>query len=170
MTALYKKPNPRLARKVHQDALRKLLIDLTTHPTRRHKSRAIVGLSLVLASAGSSAAIAATYEHFKAVTNTSMAHCYTLPSIGNSGADVTVVGAPSSPAQVNDAIGTCRVLWQDGFLSLGISGIIRVTQPTTLHPAPSLVVCTLPNGIAGVFPGNSSTCELLGLPDAKPAG
>jgi hypothetical protein len=103
------------------------------------------------------------------VTNLAVAHCYTLDQVTANGTDVAAVGAPGSVAQVDDALGTCQMLWRDGFLAAGAPRAIRVIGPITVHAVPSLVVCTMPNGTAAVFPGDDATCRTLGLRDALSA-
>jgi hypothetical protein len=125
-------------------------------------------LTLATAAGGVGFAAAAVYVHYENVTNTNTAHCYSLPQLGDNGTTIAAVGAPGSQAQVTDALGTCGMLWRDGFLSPGVSQIIRVTEPITVHPVPNLVVCTMTDGTAGIFPGAASTCSELGLAQPKP--
>jgi len=123
-------------------------------------------LALTASFAGVGIAAAAKLFSSAPVTNLSVAHCYTLDQIGANGTDVAAAGAPGSAAQVDDALGTCQMLWRDGFLTAGAPRAIHVTGPITVHAVPSLVVCTMTNGTAGVFPGDDTTCRTLGLPDA----
>ena len=123
-------------------------------------------LALTASFAGVGIAAAAKLLSPAPVTNHSLAHCYTLDQIGANGAEVAAVGTPGSAAQVDDALGTCQMLWRDGFLTAGAPTAIHVTGPITVHTVPPLVVCTMTNGTAGVFPGDAATCRSLGLPDA----
>ena len=124
-------------------------------------------LALTASFAGVGIAAATKLMSPTPVTNLAVAHCYTLDQTGANGTDVAAVGTPpGSVAQVADALGTCQMLWRDGFLAAGAPRAIRVVGPITVHVVPSLVVCTMPNGTAGVFPGDSATCRTLGLPDA----
>ena len=129
-----------------------------------------IGLTTTLALSASFAGvgIAATAKLLSAapVTNLSVAHCYTLDQIGANGTEVAAAGTHGSVAQVDDALGTCQMLWRDGFLAAGAPTAIRVTAPITVHSVTPLVVCTMTDGTAGVFPGNDTTCRTLGLPDA----
>lgn len=60
------------------------------------------------------------------------------------------------------------MLWQDGSLC-EIGGCGPRAVDTTLHHVPALFVCTMANGTAGVFPGDASTCQTLGLSEPKPS-
>ena len=126
-------------------------------------------LALTASFAGVGIAAATNLLSPTPVTNLAVAHCYTLAQIGTNGTDVADVGTPGSVAQVDDALGTCQMLCRDGFLAAGAPRAIRVIGPITVHPVPSLVVCTMPNGTAGVFPGDSATCQSLGVSDMLPA-
>ena len=126
-------------------------------------------LALTASFAGGGIAAATNLLRPAPVTNLAVAHCYTLDQIGTNGTDVSAVGAPGSVAQVDDALETCQMLWREGFLTAGAPRAIRVIGPITVRAVPSLVVCTMTNGTAGVFPGDSATCGTLGLRDALPA-
>ena len=134
----------------------------------RQWSRIGLTATLVLTAslAGAGIATAAKLLNSAPVTYLSVAHCYTLDQIGVNGTDVAAAGKPGSTAQIGDALGTCQMLWRDGFLAAGAPRAIRVTAPITVHAVPPLVVCTMTNGTAGVFPGDAATCRNLGLPDA----
>jgi hypothetical protein len=134
-------------------------------------SRVLAGVALMVAAsaAGVGVAAAVNYLRYAPVTNLGIAHCYSLAQLGNNGTDVGAVGALGSNPQIANALGTCQMLWQDGFLSPGVVGAVRVTGNITLHQVPALVVCTMGNGTAGVFPGDATTCQILGLSEANPA-
>jgi hypothetical protein len=129
---------------------------------RWRRSSVAIALSLVTAAGGVGVA-AAAYAHYQKVSNLTTAHCYSLPQLGDNGTTIGVLSTTTGSSQVVDALGTCGMLWRDGFLSPGVSSIVRVTQTTTVHPVPKLVVCTMPDGTAGVFPGTAATCANLGL-------
>jgi hypothetical protein len=104
--------------------------------------------------------------------------CARLDSLagGNNfrGSSVAAAGPIGSIAQVTNALSACTLIWQDGLLTLGsrnASGAnLSPSERAHLnpdHPVPSLVVCVLPNGVAGVFPGDRKTCQALGLPAAE---
>lgn len=134
-------------------------------------SRLFAGVAITIAASAAGVGIAAavSYLRYAPVTNLGIAHCYSRAQLGNNGTDVAAAGAPFSNAQVDNALGTCQMLWQDGFLSAGSVGVVHVTVDTTLHQVPALVVCTMANGTAGVFPGDATTCQTLGLSQPNPA-
>lgn len=172
MNILEQVPCPRPMRAEYRTALRRELEALAADPSRHRRWRrpaVVIGISIGVAVAGGAAAAAYTYS--APVTDTSTAFCYSVPSLaGHLGTEVAAVGAPGSAAQVTDALQTCSMLWQDGFLAPGTANAIHVTGATTIHPVPNLVVCTMPDGTAGVFPGDASTCGQLGLSSSRPAG
>lgn len=173
MNILDQVPGPRPMPTDYRAALRRELEALVASPCRSWRWRrpgVVLGLSIGVAVAAAGGASAAVYLHFESVTNTSTAFCYSVPSLaGHKGTTVTASGAPGSPAQVTDALQTCTMLWQDGFLASGAPNAIHVTGTTTIHQVPNLVVCTMPDGTAGVFPGDASTCRQLGL-SSPPSG
>ncbi len=171
MNSLEKVPAPRAMRTAHQAVLRREMeMMVSESPRHWRRSGAFFALSAIVATGGvAAAAAAAVYLHYENVSNTNYAHCYSLPRLGDNGTTIAAVGAPGSHAQVTNALGTCGMLWQDGFLAPGVSHAIRVTGTTTVHSVPHLVVCTMPNGTAGVFPGTASTCQELGLAKPKPS-
>jgi len=152
MNILDQVPGPRPMPTDYRAALRRELEALVASPCRSWRWRrpgVVLGLSIGVAVAAAGGASAAVYLHFESVTNTSTAFCYSVPSLaGHKGTAVTASGAPGSPAQVTDALQTCTMLW---------------------HQVPNLVVCTMPDGTAGVFPGDASTCRQLGL-SSPPSG
>jgi len=163
-------PDARPMREAHRVALRREIrkLDVTAPRHWRHSGVAIVlGISGVAGGVG--VAAAAVYTHYEKVSNITTAHCYGLPKLGDNGTTIAVLNATTGSSQVTNALGTCGMLWRDGFLLPGTSHIGHVTQPTTVHPVPNLVVCTMSDGTAGVFPGNSSTCSVLGLSQPKPS-
>jgi hypothetical protein len=132
-------------------------------PGRRR--RFILGVVIVVVVG--SAATGVTLLRSSPVTDRTTARCYTTASLGNgetfSGATIFAAGTPGSTAQVDNAIATCSGLWRLGVLVTGRSGI-QSSAPNTSYPIPPLVACTLPSGIAGVFPGDQNTCANLVLP------
>jgi hypothetical protein len=160
-------PEPRPMRPVFREALKRRLSQSSSHVGRTWRFSFPVGLAIISAVFGGAVATAAIYEQFRPVSNLNSAHCFSIASSETSGTQIAEAGPLTSPQQVTDAVGACSVLWRDGFLVLGTSHIIRVTQPTTVHPIPPLVVCTMPDGTAGVFPGKQTLCKKLGLPLAN---
>ena len=150
-----------------------------SRPRRRTVSRkvAIVGIAVGLGLTGTAAAATIAHLTSAPVTETDLARCYTVDSLagGNnfSGAAVAAAGPIGSTAQVTNALSACTLLWQDGLLTPGSANAGADLTPSERahlspdHPVPSLVVCVLPSGVAGVFPGNKETCQTLGLPAAQ---
>lgn len=172
MTAIDNLPPLRPLRPDYERAARRELESYVSAPSGRWRVRwrpgVVVGLSLGLAAAAGGGA-AAAYVAFQPVTDHTYAHCYSLPSLSsNNGTAIASAGAPGSAAQVTDALATCAMLWRDGFLEAGVPHVIHQTPDTTIHPVPPLVVCTMSNGTAAVFPGDSELCGRLGLPPARP--
>lgn len=147
------------------------------HHGRRQISRkvAAVGVVVGLGLTGSAAAAAVIHLASAPVTVTDMARCYSVDSLAGgekfAGLSVAAAGSIGSNAQVTNALASCTTTWADGFLTLGSPQVGGTRQPPGVlshdHPVPPLVVCVLPGGIAGVFPGNATTCEALGLPAAQ---
>jgi hypothetical protein len=170
MTNFDQVPEPRPLRSAHRTALRREMTTMVaTTPRRWRRSSIAFVLTLATTAGGVGVAAAAIYVHYASVTNTSTAHCYSLAQVGDNGAAIAAVGAPESNAQVTDALGVCQMLWRDGFLTPGVTHAVHVTVATTVHSVPGLVVCTMPDGTAGVFPGTTSTCAKLGLAEPRPA-
>jgi hypothetical protein len=161
-------PDSRSMRSSYRTDLKGELVQATRHPRTRWHISLPVGVSILLVASGGAVAGAVVYEHFRPVTNFNTAHCYSLPTEGTSGTTIAVAGPLGSPNQVTNAIATCGMLWQDGFLQAGVSQIVRVTVATTLHQIPNLVECTMPDGTDGVFPGPATLCKTLGLPSPTP--
>jgi hypothetical protein len=148
-------------------------------PRRRTVRRkvAIAGVAVGLALTGTAAAATIVHLTSAPVTETDLARCYTVDSLagGNDfrGSSVTAAGPIGSNAQVTNALSACTLLWQDGLLTPGSANAGANMTPSQRahlnpdHPVPSLVVCVLPGGVAGVFPGNKETCQTLGLPPAE---
>jgi hypothetical protein len=130
---------------------------------RRRRIIFVVAIAAVLGSAAAGVAVLRTAP----VTDKRTARCYTQANVGSgemfSGTTIAAPGTPGSIGQVNNAMAFCSDLWRQGFLLPGVTGIQR-PKPNTSNPVPSLIACTLPNGIAGIFPGDSSSCATLGLP------
>lgn len=163
-------PDARPMRDAHWVALRREIQKLGGVAPRRwrHSSVAILlGISGVAGGVG--VAAAAVYVHYEEVSNITTAHCYSLPQLGDNGTTIAVLNVTTGSSQVTDALGTCGMLWSDGSLAPGVSQMVYVTDTTTVYPVPNLVVCTMPDGTAGVFPGNSSTCSVLGLSQPMPS-
>ena len=149
-------------------ATRQELELLVARSARRNRWRrpgviAAASAGIVLATSA-----AVTIAHFQAVTNTSQARCYSVASTSGDGHFTTIAaaGQPGSVARVDHALSVCGDLWRQGFLRTGASGISRPPAGSAAYPVPALVVCTMPDGIAAVFPGDALTCAKLGMPAA----
>jgi hypothetical protein len=133
----------------------------------RRRSPAVVTavlLAVVLSTGAAAAAIAA----FQPVTNKAQARCYTVADLaGGRYTTIATPGRTGSSAQVRDTLTVCAALFRQGFLSVGGRGIDAHADGRADHRVPVLVVCTMPDGTASVFPGDAATCAKLGLPVAS---
>ena len=169
MNSIDQVPEARPMHSAHRVALRREMeTTVSTSPRRWQRSSVAFVLTLATGAGGVGIAAAAVYVHYETVTNMNTAHCYSLPQLGDNGTTIAVLNPATGTSQVTDALGMCGMLWRDGFLSTGVSQVIRVTGPITVHPVPNLVVCTMADGTAGVFPGAASTCSELGLAQPTP--
>ena len=69
----------------------------------------------------------------------------------------------SGTVAIDDPVAACSQAWQDGLLTSGGTHVVRPNSATAAK-VPTLVACTLHEGVAAVFPGDPLTCERLGLP------
>jgi hypothetical protein len=151
-----------------REAARRELERIVTRSRRRRWQRswfaAAAGGVVIL---GTSAAV--TYAHSQAVTNKTDARCYTVASTAGPDHYTTIAapGVPGSPGRVEHARSVCADLWREGFLSTGASGISRPISNSVSHRVPALVVCTMSNGTAAVFPGRAGTCAKLAMATAS---
>jgi hypothetical protein len=139
------------------------------------KRRNITGglvIALIVATGGGTAA-AYAYLHPRAVTNKAFARCYsTAVYVAGSNFDGTTIASGvggGSAGTEEDALDTCAAVWRVGALRAGAPhGTPAIAGAT--YAVPALVGCTLPGGVAAVFPGPADTCNQLGLaPEAPPA-
>jgi hypothetical protein len=151
-------------------AARRQLEQMVTRSGRRSRWQrrgfaAVAGGAVVLGTA----AAAVAFAHYQPVTNKTEARCYTVASTAGSDHYTTIAaaGRPGSRGRVDHALGVCGDLWREGFLSAGAPGIIRPKSASVAHPVPALVVCTMSDGTAAVFPGQAATCTKLGLAEAS---
>jgi hypothetical protein len=136
---------------------------------------AVLAATATFAVTGTAAAVTIAHLTSAPVTETDVARCYSTDSLAGSdnfaGLSTAAAGPIGSSAQVASALAACTTSWADGFLTLGSTQVGGTRQPpgilSTNHPVPSLVVCVLPGGVAGVFPGDKTTCQTLGLPAAE---
>ncbi|HEY5199718.1 MAG TPA: hypothetical protein VIJ31_02320 [Acidothermaceae bacterium] len=138
------------------------------------KRRNITGslvVALIVATGGGTAA-AYAYLHPRAVTDKGYARCYSeavyVPGAKFAGTTIASGVGVGNPGIERDALDTCASLWQVGALR---SGAPRGTPPVAgaTYSVPALVGCTLPDGIAAIFPGPPDTCDQLGLAPESPA-
>jgi hypothetical protein len=139
------------------------------------KRRNVTGgfvVALIVATGGGTAA-AYAYLHPRAVTAKGSARCYSeavyVPGAKFAGTTIASGVGDGSKGTVEDALDTCASLWQVGGLRAGAP---RGTPPVAgaTYSVPALVGCTLPGGMAAVFPGPPDTCDQLGLaPESPPA-
>jgi hypothetical protein len=147
--------------------------DLAT-PWWRKRRNVTGGLvvALIVATGGGTAA-AYAYLHPRAVTNHGSARCYSeavyVASSKFAGTTVASGVGDGSTGTIQDAVETCASLWQVGALRAGAPrGGVPVAGASFAVPA--LVGCTMPGGMAAVFPGPPETCDQLGLaPESPPA-
>jgi hypothetical protein len=136
-------------------------------PRRWGLAVAVTATSLAVTSG---AAVAAVYYGSRPITQRATARCYTVDSLAGgaafTGTELAAVGRPGSRAEMSSALQVCAVLWQSGLLAPGAARALHVPLPPADRHVPPLVVCTLPDGSAGVFPGEAATCQSLGLPQA----
>ncbi|HEY7145210.1 MAG TPA: hypothetical protein VH637_13275 [Streptosporangiaceae bacterium] len=131
----------------------------------RWRRPGLIGAASAVIVLGSTAAV--MFAQDQPVTNKSGARCYTVASTTGPGHYTTAVAAgPAGRVSLEHAWQVCRALWRQGFLSTGASGITSPPAGPGNYPVPALVVCTMPDGTAAVFPGGPGTCAKLGLPRA----
>jgi len=143
-----------------------------TQPRRRSPRRralviAIAVLTIGLVGVGTAAA----FGFFSAKpTDRRVAVCYATADLSNAANHFDVAVATSggrSPTE-RDAAGSalqiCAGAWQQGRLS-DKPPMVREDprEPPWTYPVPALIVCVLPTGQVGVFPGKPVTCQGLGL-------
>ncbi len=137
---------------------------------RRNMTGGLV-VALVVATGGGTAA-AYAFLHPRAVTDKGYARCYSeadyVPGATFPGTTVASAVGGADNGTIKNALDTCASLWQVGALRAGAP---RGTVPEAgaTYAVPALVGCTLPNGIAAIFPGPPDTCEQLGLAPESPA-
>jgi hypothetical protein len=169
MTAL--EPPPGRTLPPHRRAAaRRQLESIVAQPAGHHRRRlGIIAGAAAVAVIGTGAGTA-VYLQSQPVTNKTSARCYTVASLAGGpnfqGPTIAHAAPPGGKAQVDNALSVCAALWRQGFLRPGSRGMAQPGGATANHPVPPLVACTMPDGTAAVFPGNSHTCAHLGLPRA----
>jgi hypothetical protein len=123
-------------------------------------------------------AAAATYIDSKHVPPSNSVLCYSKaePGVQDERPPVTSglaqeAGATEEPV-FDDAIEACALVWRSGLLIEGEDepADLGDSDPNENNfPVPSLVACVLKDDSIAVFPGDPSTCRMLGLPELAPA-
>ncbi|GAA5013073.1 hypothetical protein [Actinopolymorpha pittospori] len=168
-------PLPRQLGARRRGALRDVLMEEVRGSSRpwwrrTWKGAAVGGSAFAMVLAGGAAT---AYVAFKAPSNTASVLCYSAPQLKSEHIDGTRIAvARSMPAgssaddsgtvAIADPVAACSQAWQDGLLTAGKAP--SAPSVGARHQVPTLVACTLEEGVAAVFPGNPSTCERLGLP------
>lgn len=154
--------------------------DPTTSSGDRLWSRrtAVVAGATILTIGGGAAAAATILDHLnpEPATVTTSGRCYweISSNFEDDFPGSTAVAATRSdgwtPEVVSNLVQMCAAEWRAGALwdDQGENG----PQPSATgdYPIPELVPCVLPNGQAAVFPGDSATCDRLGLPGLLTTG
>ncbi|MGH9074347.1 MAG: hypothetical protein ACRDZQ_09555 [Acidimicrobiales bacterium] len=161
-------PRPRAMHPERRQAARHQLEDVVggrapRRPWWRSGVAVAIGVAAIMVGGAAS-----WYVASRPVTDKSLAYCYTAPSLGAGRGAVASVRPGKTNSQVDNPISACAALWHEGFYVPGVDHLVHLDHPTPTHPVPPLVVCTLPGGAAGVFPGGPGTCARLGLPKPKP--
>lgn len=99
------------------------------------------------------------------VGDKSTVECYSSAVYPGDESDHTLLGmtGQSGAIDIEDAVDACSALWRQGIFRIGIRGISDDQHSEGVEKVPDLVVCVLPDGRAGVFPGGHQTCGTLGL-------
>lgn len=132
---------------------------------RRRAKRVTIaaGAAAIVLATGAAAFAIAEYQP---VTNEARARCYTVADVSQRDvATIALAGKPGTKAEVKHARSSCAALFRQGFLRLGVAGV-NLSPSKGRHHVPALVVCTMNDGTAAVFPGGPGTCAKLGLPAA----
>ena len=155
----------------HRRQAHRTIVEAAVTPTaarRRPSRRRIVvaaGAALLLTTG------AAAYVASRPASDKSVVRCYTVAGLDGGdvfrGTSVSVV-TRDRIVPIEDALSACARAWRDGVLVAGAAGPVDPDPRRVPAPVPPLVACTLPQGIAAVFPGDDATCRRLGLPSLEP--
>ena len=176
MTDIDRIPPARAMRRERRDALRDVLeaeVARTRRPwwRRSWQGLAVGGGAVTLVLAGG---VATAYVAFKPASNKASVLCYSAASLKSdhvSGMRVAVAqrmpaatsSSDSGTVAIDDPVAACSQAWQDGLLTADGTHVVQPNSATAAK-VPTLVACTLREGVAAVFPGDPLTCERLGLP------
>jgi hypothetical protein len=137
-------------------------------PARRGQSRRrkwMVSGAIILSVVVVSCAVAVA--RYQRITDRTQSRCYTVADVSGYYLSIGMASTPGHPADVRRAMSICQSLYRQGFLRPGKARVYPRPGSGTRHQVPALVVCTLPGGAAGVFPGGRKTCSELGMPEAQ---
>ncbi|MGW4212478.1 hypothetical protein ACWEIJ_31125 [Lentzea sp. NPDC004789] len=118
----------------------------------------------------------AAYVVSQQATVREQVHCYTEANVNGYHSDGAGATAEGKPADIADeAVSLCRQLWEFGVLTEGPAAAQapppqqdpKAGRPAVKRVAPPLVACVVSDGVAGVFPGDASTCARLNLPELR---
>jgi hypothetical protein len=140
------------------------IIDLAAQRRRRRRWLAGgISVAVILAGTGTAAA----FGLFGEVTNTETAYCYASASLNENNTNRMEFATQGTDADPRDAaasgIDICAAYWRSGVFQMGKKTDINAVPTGGGYPVPPLVACVLPSGQAGIFPGDDTTCESLGL-------
>jgi len=154
-------------------AVKSMLMDEVRASRRRRWLRPVaIGLSTAVAG---TAIAAGSYVAFRQPTEFHYAQCYSSVTADTDFRTTLGIGKAHradedvpAPVDVINALGSCGNLWSQGVLRKDVPMSVESTfAPGGTAPVPPLVACTLPDGAVGVYPGDESTCQTLGLPSAR---
>lgn len=133
-------------------------------PRRRWTVPALaVGVTVVVIATTGGAII----QHRAAVaaSNTRETRCYSVADVGSDDSFKGTLSASATAADgstaVTDPIELCGGYWRAGIIQAGKPNAQNPSQ--SQYPVPALVACTLPSGVAAIFPGDATLCDKLGL-------
>jgi hypothetical protein len=104
---------------------------------------------------------------FGKVTNTETAYCYGSASLSEDNGNRMEFATQGTAEAPRDAaasgVDICAAYWRSGVFQFGKPPDINAVPTGNAYSVPPLVACVLPSGQAGIFPGDDTTCESLGL-------
>lgn len=162
-----------------RDQHRRMIAELAARPAARppwYRRRWVLMLAAIVGLSGAGLGTAAALGLFSAPpTDRRIAYCFTTTDLGDPSNRVAVAvatppdgGLPSLGDAATGALDICSGGWLQGRLSATDPKVLLDPKPPPWnYPIPPLVVCVLPSGEVGVFPGSAATCERLGLPLAE---
>lgn len=134
--------------------------------------------AVVLTIGGGTAAAATILKHLnpEPATVTTSGRCYWKISTNfeedfpGSTAAVATRSDGWTPDLVSNLVEMCAAEWRAGAVPQSQGENDPEPSSTGDYPIPELVPCVLPDGQAAVFPGDSATCDRLGLPGLLTSG